>query len=378
MQRGQHLSPIIAFLTAVLVLTGALPLNAARIKDLASVKGVRHNQLVGYGLVVGLDGTGDGGKTAFTNQGLANMLRNMGMRVSANDIKVKNVAGVLVTADLPPFIKAGQTIDVTLSSLGDASSLKGGTLIATPLKGLDGEIYAIAQGPVSIGGIEANNGGTGKVVSHPTVARIPAGATVEREVPVSFAGKNEITISLDNPDFTTVSRMTDAIDSYLGGDFATAVDGGTVQVRVPKDYQGREIALLAGLENIDITPDSVAKVVVDERTGTIVMGENVRIGRLALSHGTLSVQVSDKPKELIPREMIGQVLTDEMVKKMTKRIRTPAAQSKENKLIPIEPGTTLGELVRALNSIGASPRDLIAIFQAIKASGALQAELKII
>ncbi len=378
MQRGQHLSPIIAFLTAVLVLTGALPLNAARIKDLASVKGVRHNQLVGYGLVVGLDGTGDGGKTAFTNQGVANMLRNMGMRVSANDIKVKNVAGVLVTADLPPFIKAGQTIDVTLSSLGDASSLKGGTLIATPLKGLDGEIYAIAQGPVSIGGIEANNGGTGKVVSHPTVARIPAGATVEREVPVSFAGKNEITISLDNPDFTTVSRMTDAIDSYLGGDFATAVDGGTVQVRVPKDYQGREIALLAGLENIDITPDSVAKVVVDERTGTIVMGENVRIGRLALSHGTLSVQVSDKPKELIPREMIGQVLTDEMVKKMTKRIRTPAAQSKENKLIPIEPGTTLGELVRALNSIGASPRDLIAIFQAIKASGALQAELKII
>ena len=367
---------ITLLLASALLATGGNAL-AARLKDLAAVKGVRGNQLVGYGLVVGLDGTGDGSKTAFTTQGLVNMLKNMGMRVNANDIKVKNVAGVLVTANLPPFVKTGQAIDVTLSSLGDATSLQGGTLIATPLKGLDDEIYAIAQGPVSIGGFAVQgNQNQGAQNNHLTVARIPNGATVEKEVPVSFAGKDKLIFSLNSPDFTTVARMSKAINDYLGGPFASAQDGGTVQIAIPEEFRQNEISLLAALENLEITPDGIAKVVVDERTGTIVMGENVRINALALSHGTLSIEVKET-RDLIPKEMIGQILTDEMVKKMTSRISAPDNQA-TNKLIELQPGVTLGELVRALNSVGAAPRDLIAIFQAIKASGALQAELTII
>ena len=340
--------------TAILIvslLTWATEAQAVRVKDLASVKGVRDNQLVGYGLVVGLNGTGDGNKAAFTTQGLANMLKNIGMTVNENDLKVKNVAGVMITANLPPFIKAGQAIDVTLSSLGDASSLQGGTLVATPLKGLDEEVYAIAQGPV----------------------RIPEGATVEKEVPVSFGGKNEITLSLNAPDFTTVSRLTAAINASLGGAFAKATDGATVSVAVPDAYRQQEIALLAVLENLDVAPDSIAKVVVDERTGTIVMGENVRINQLALSHGSLTIQVS--ADQAIAKEMVGKILTDDMVRKMTDDIAGKSGKPKD-KLVSLSPGVTLGEL--ALNSVGAAPRDLIAIFQAIKAAGAMQAELTII
>nr|MBF0221268.1 flagellar basal body P-ring protein FlgI [Desulfobulbaceae bacterium] len=353
--------------------------HAVRIKDLASVKGVRSNQLIGYGLVVGLNGTGDGNKAAFTTQALVNMLKSMGIPVNENDIKVKNVAGVLVTANLPPFVKAGQAIDVVLSSLGDASSLQGGTLVATPLKGLDDQVYAVAQGPISIGGFQSTGApADGIQANHLTVARIPDGATVEREVPVSFAGKKEIILSLNTPDFTTISRLSAAVNSYLNGPFATAVDGATVSIQIPENMDDQQIGFIASIENIEVIPDSTAKVVVDERTGTIVMGENVRISNLALSHGNLSIQVSDKPNSPIPNEMIGQILTDEMVRKMTDAISTPGGNAQQSKLINLTPGVTLGEMVRALNSVGAAPRDLIAIFQAIKAAGALQAELKII
>ena len=353
--------------------------QAVRVKDLAAVKGVRGNQLVGYGLVVGLNGTGDGNKSAFTTQGLTNMLKSVGMSVNGNDLKVKNVAGVMVTATLPPFIKAGQPLDITLSSLGDASSLQGGTLVATPLKGLDEETYAIAQGPVSIGGFKASGAvAEGTQDNHLTVARIPAGATVEREVPVSFAGKNEITLSLNAPDFTTVSRLTQAINTFLGGNAARAKDGATVAVAVPNRYRQQEIALLAELENLEVSPDAISKVVIDERTGTIVMGENVRISELALSHGSLSVQVTNDPNQPPGKDLVGKVLTDDMVRKMTDDIAAKNGKSKSNKLVKLTPGVTLGELVRALNSVGAAPRDLIAIFQAIKAAGAMQAELSII
>jgi len=354
------------------------PALAVRVKDLASVKGVRGNQLVGYGLVVGLNGTGDGNKSPFTTQGLANMLKNIGMAVNEADIKVKNVAGVMVTATLPPFIKAGQTLDVTLSSLGDASSLQGGTLVVTPLKGLDEEIYAMAQGPITIGGFKTSGPvADGSQDNHLTVARIPAGATVEKEVPVSFGGKNEITLSLHNPDFTTVSRLTSAINTFLHGPFAKATDGATVSVAVPDTFREQEIQLLANLETLEVDPDSIAKVVVDERTGTIVMGENVRIGKLALSHGTLSIQVTPDPNQ-IGKEMIGKPLTEEMVRAMTAEMAASAGPPQEQRVIQLSPGVTLGELVRALNSVGAAPRDLIAIFQAIKAAGAMQAELTII
>ena len=370
--------------TAILIvtlLTWAAPVQAVRIKDLTSIKGVRGNQLVGYGLVVGLNGTGDGNKAAFTTQGLANMLKSVGMSVNEKDLKVKNVAGVMITATLPPFIKAGQTLDVTLSSLGDASSLQGGTLVATPLKGLDEETYAIAQGPVSIGGFKNTDPPpppAGSQDNHLTVARIPEGATVEKEVPVSFAGKNEITLSLNVPDFTTVSRLTTAINTFLGSSFAKATDGATVSVAVPDKYRQQEISLLAALENLDVSPDTISKVVVDERTGTIVMGENVRIGQLALSHGTLSIQVTNDPNQGAGKDMVGRILTDDMVRKMTEEIAAKSGNPKNNKLVKLSPGVTLGELVRALNSVGAAPRDLIAIFQAIKAAGAMQAELTII
>ena len=294
-------------------------------------------------------------------------------------MSIKNVAGVLVTADLPPFVKAGQSIDIVLSSLGDASSLQGGTLIATPLKGLNDQIYAMAQGPVSIGGFQTR--GTpadGTQDNHLTVARIPDGATVEREVTVSFSGKKAITLSLDESDFTTVSRLTSAVNSFLNGSFATSVDGATVAIQIPEYYKKQEIGFIAAIENLEVQPDSTAKVVVDERTGTIVMGENVRISNLALSHGNLSIQVSDNGVPPIASEMVGQVLTDEMVKRMTENITTPSGNAPPSKLVNLTPGVTLGEMVRALNSVGVAPRDLITIFQAIKAAGALQAELKII
>ncbi|MDZ7640723.1 MAG: flagellar basal body P-ring protein FlgI [Desulfurivibrio sp.] len=336
---------------------------AARIKDLATVQGVRSNQLVGYGIVVGLEGTGDGRNAVFTTTGLANAMRNMGLNFDPDNIQVSNVAGVIVTAKLPPFAKAGQNLDVTVSSIGDAESLQGGTLLATPLKGLDNQIYAIAQGPVSIGGFELQGPAQlDRQENHPTVARIPGGASVEREVPVSFAQKDEIVISLNQPDFTTVKRMTQAINGLLGKGSALARDGATVQITVPEEYRDDEIGLLAEVENLEIVPDSVARVVLDERTGTVVMGANVRVRELALSHGNLNLEVAaPAPGQeiLAPGEQ-------------------PETELQEQNLVHLEEGATLGEVVQALNSVGVAPRDLIAIFQSMKAAGALNAELEII
>jgi flagellar P-ring protein precursor FlgI len=341
------------------------PLNearAVRLKDIASVKGIRSNQLVGYGLVVGLDGTGDGNKSPFTSQALVNMLENMGVHVDKDDVKVKNVAGVMVTATLPAFVKTGQTIDVTLSTLGDAKSLQGGTLIATPLKGLDGKVYAIGQGPVSIGGFQINTG-TNELVqaNHLTVARIPDGATVEKEIPVSFAGKQEIVLHLNTADFTTMSRAVNAIDSLLEGPYANARDSATVSITVPEKFAGSEVAFMAAIENLEIVPDTSARVIIDERTGTVVMGKDVKIKELAVAHGNLSIQVSNN--KAIPSQVDNTNVT---------------ARDQENKLIALNPGVTLGDLVSALNGVGVTPRDLIAILQSIKAAGALDAVLEII
>ncbi len=349
--------------------------HAVRLKDMASVKGVRDNQLVGYGIVVGLNGTGDGNNAAFTPQGLANVMKNLGVQVDPEKIKVKNVASVLITAKLPPFVKMGQTIDVTLSSVGDASSLQGGTLLATPLKGLDNKIYGLAQGAISIGGFEVEGQGAGRQKNHLTVARIPNGATVEREVPVSFANKERVTISLDSADFTTISRLKKAVDDFLGGPFATAKDGATVEIIIPEKYRKQEVAFLAAVENLEITPDSPARVVLDERTGTVVMGENVRISRLALSHGNLSLQVK-AAQERAPTtaELLESPTTEDIILARDQVTTGDLGQ----RLVTMRPGVTLGEVVRALNSVGVAPRDLIAIFQSVKASGALQADLEII
>ncbi|MBU3936397.1 MAG: flagellar basal body P-ring protein FlgI [Proteobacteria bacterium] len=334
--------------------------HAVRLKDLASVKGVRNNQLVGYGIVVGLNGTGDTTKAAFTGQSLTNMLNNLGVKVDPEATKVRNIASVMVTATLPPFFKVGQSIDVTLSSVGDATSLQGGTLLITPLKGLDNNVYAMAQGPISTGSDPAARGAA-RQASHLTVARISNGASVEREVPMSFANKESITISLASPDFTTISLMKTAIDTYLGGAYATARDGASVDVAVPDKYRAQEVALLAALENIEINPERRARVILNERTGTVVMGDNVTINQFALSHGNLSLQVKPPPAP-----------------GSSSNAPTPDTAAVGQKLVTLQPGVTLGEVVRALNSVGVAPRELIAIFQAIKAAGALQAELEII
>lgn len=355
--------PILTVLILATLLFWAQATDAARLKDLATVKGVRDNQLVGYGLVVGLNGTGDGNKSPFTTQALVNMLANMGVQVDPEAMKVKNVAGVLVTAKLPAFVKIGQKIDINLSSLGDASSLAGGTLIATPIKGLDGKIYAMAQGPLSIGGFDLQ-GGTNRDTQkkHVTVARIPAGATVEREVPFSLITKEELSIHLNNPDFTTMNRVVAAVNTMLAGSYAKADDSATVAITVPPKFAENQVALMAALESLEITPDNQARIIIDERTGTVVMGENVTITEVAVAHGNLSVQVNQAP---------GQTPSQE-------RNRNTTARDQENLLVQLDTGVTLGEMVRALNSVGVTTQDLIAIFQSMKASGAIKADLQII
>ena len=335
--------------------------TAVRLKDVSSVQGVRTNMLVGYGLVVGLDGTGDGSNSPFTSQALVNMLENLGVHVNKDDVKVKNVAGVMVTATLPPFIKNGQALDVTLSTLGDAKSLQGGTLIVTPLKGLDGKVYALAQGPISIGGFEVGKGGNTVQKNHVNVARIPNGAIVEREIPVSFTGKKEVVLNLNSPDFTTMSRAVSAIDALLQGNYATATDSGSLTVAIPEEYIGNEVGFMAALEHVEIAPDSAAKIIIDERTGTVVMGNEVRLKPLAVAHGTLNVEVSTYNNATSPLDNFNII-----------------AKEQGNKLVPVNPGATLGDLVTALNVIGVTPRDLISILQSIKAAGALQADLEII
>ncbi|MDH3393084.1 MAG: flagellar basal body P-ring protein FlgI [Desulfobulbaceae bacterium] len=337
---------LIALLLTTIWLTGEA--SAARLKDLASIKGVRNNQIIGYGLVVGLNGTGDGNKAGFTTQTLANLMGNMGVEINSKDIKVKNVASVMITAQLPPFAKTGQTIDITISSMGDSTSLKGGTLIVTPLKGLDGNIYAMAQGQISVGSDAPLN-----QKQHLTVARIPGGATVEKEVPVNLTNKESIDVSINKPDFTTISRMATAINSFLGDSYAKAQDGATLKISVPEKYRENTIGFIASLENLEVTPDTSAKVILNERNGTVVMGEDITINKLALSHGNLSLQI-------------------------TPGIESSIGGNKGDKLVTLKQGATLGDVVRALNAIGATPRDLSAIFQSMKASGALQAELEII
>ncbi len=359
----------ITVLMALLILCG--PLYGARLKDLVTVEGVRSNQLVGYGLVVGLKGTGDGDQTKFTVQSVVNMLERFGIRVPRAQVKLKNVAAVMVTAELPPFVKPGQRLDVLVSSIGDAKSLQGGTLLLTPLRGPDGRVYALAQGPVSIGGFGAGGAGATVQVNHPTVGRVPNGAVVERAVPVNLNGKDHLLLSFRDTDFTTVSRAVAAINAYLNGPYAQALDGRTLKLRVPPVFRGRVVELLARVGELEVEPDMPARVVIDERTGTVVMGENVRISRVAIAHGNLSVEITERPQVVQPQPFAGGETT--VVPRTEVRAREEKAR-----IVVLEEGASIGELVRALNAVGATPRDLIAVLQAIKAAGALQAELVII
>ncbi len=367
---------------------------AARIKDLAAIKGIRDNQLIGYGLIVGLNGTGDKAGTGFTVQSLRNMIERMGIHVDSGGISVKNVAAVVVTANVPPFARIGNKIDVLVSSIGDAKSLVGGTLLLTPLRGVDRKIYALAQGPISVGGFSvggAAGGGTTK--NHPTVARISRGATIEREIPVPVQGRQEIVIALSNPDFTTAVRMRDAINTKFGRHLANTMDSGTLEMQIPKDFRGRVVEMIATLENLQVTPDTVAKVIMNEKTGTVVVGENVKISTVAVAHGNLSIQIKEstmvsQPAPFAPAPPEGA--TTEQFELEAGVVTAPGGQTvvapetgvysqeETNRLLVLGSGSTIGELVRALNAIGVTPRDLITIFQSIKAAGALHAQLEII
>ena len=348
--------------------------HAVRIKDITDIKGVRENHLVGYGLVVGLEGTGDSDDSLFTIQSLASLLEKMGVTVQPEDIEdVENVAAVMVTTNLPPFAGLGSRIDVLVSSIGDAENLQGGTLLFTPLKGADGKVYAVAQGPVSTGGF-AVSGNSGDQVqkNFPTVGRVVGGALVENEIHSDFNEKDSLTLALHKPDFTTASRVAQAINRAFYSQLAQTDNAGSIRVSVPENYLGNTVQFVTMIESLGVTPDMVSKVVVNERTGTVVMGENVRIATVGIAHGNLSIQINESQdvSQPLPFSRGGRTV-------VTPDSDIVVTEGK-NPIFLVESGVSIGELVKALNALGVSPRDLIAIFQALKAAGALQAELEII
>lgn len=367
-----------ALLAALLACTcffPALPSQAAeRIKDLASVGGVRDNQLVGYGLVVGLDGSGDQTtQTPFTVQSVINMLRSMGVNLPpTGNMQLKNVAAVMVTADLPPFARPGQRIDVTVSAMGNAKSLKGGTLVMTPLKGADGQIYAIAQGNVVVGGAGARAGGAAQQINHLSAGRIPDGATVEREVGTNFAQSEVIRLELEEMDFGTAAKITRAIENAFGFGTAQAIDGRTIAVRAPADPSDR-VAFLARLQNLTVEPDvQRAKVVVNSRTGSVVMNQAVTLQHVAVAHGSLKVTVGENLAVSQPNTPFAGGATV-AARQGQVQIEQPVAVIQD-----VKGGANLSDVVKALNALGATPMDLISILQALKSSGALRADLEVI
>ena len=370
------LSPLRLLALVLVSLTMAWPAAAQsiRIKEIAAVQGVRSNQLTGYGLVVGLDGTGDQTtQMPYTSQSLANYLQQLGLSLPPGvNPQIKNVAAVLVTAELPAFAQPGQAIDVTVSSVGNAKSLRGGTLIATPLKGADGEIYALAQGNLLVGGAGASAGGSKVQINHLSAGRIPGGGQVERAVPTAFALGETIDLGLQSNDFQTASRVTNAINKALGEGTASAVDGRVVRLRAPADA-GARVAFLARVEDVRIEAAiPTAKVVINARTGSIVMNQAVTLGSVAVAHGNLSVSISSQPVISQPNPLStgGQTV-------VTEQASIQISQDK-GALIQMGPAAQLSDVVKALNALGATPQDLLAILQAIKASGALNAELEII
>ncbi|OPX98281.1 MAG: Flagellar P-ring protein precursor [Syntrophorhabdus sp. PtaU1.Bin002] len=346
------------------------PSMAARIKDLAYINGVRSNQLVGYGLVVGLKGTGDKSNTIFTNQSLANMLEKMGVRVDPTKTKVNNIAAVIVTADLPAFGKVGNRIDASVSSIGDAKSLEGGVLLLTPLRGADGEVYAMAQGSMIVGGYLASGTGATIQKNHPTVGRIPNGVTIEREISYDDFSSDLVVISLKNPDFTNARRVAEKINETFH-DAARPKDGGTIDLKVPNDLKSNPVKFISMIENLEIKPSSLARIVVDEKTGTVVIGENLVVSTVAVSHGNISVQVKEEEKVSQPLPFgRGQTVVTPDTK-----VRV---EEEKGRWVVMKEGITIKELVSALNASGVSTRDVITIIQTIKAAGALHAELDVI
>jgi flagellar P-ring protein precursor FlgI len=362
-------------LALLATLAGAPQASAERVKDIASVAGVRTNQLIGYGLVVGLDGTGDQTSQApFTIQSIRNMLAKFGVTIPANvNPQLKNVAAVVVHADLPPFTKAGQTIDITVASIGNAGSLRGGSLLMTPLRGIDGEVYAIGQGALAVSGFGAN-GKDGSRISFniPSSGRIPNGATVEREVQTNFANTPNVVLNLNSPDFTTAARLAEGINKTLGEGTAEAMDAVSVRVTAPVDPNQR-IAYVSTLETIEIQPgDAAARVIINSRTGTVVIGSHVRVSQAAVAHGSLSVTITERLDVSQPNAFSrGDTV-------VTPRSTIEISAPEQARMFVFNAGVNLDEIVRAVNQVGAAPGDLVAILEALKEAGALRAELIVI
>jgi flagellar P-ring protein precursor FlgI len=359
-------------LTAGDAVAGIATAGSVRVKDIATLQGVQPIPLIGYGLVIGLNKTGDKRQTIFSTQSLANMLERFGVVVPPDQVKVENIAAVMVTTELPPFARPGARLDVTASSVGDARSLQGGTLIATPLRGPDGRLYALAQGPLSIGGFGGGKGATSVQVNHLTVGRVPGGALVQVGQQTAIGSRSTIELSLFEADWSNAHRLADALNTDLGSDAARVLDPSTVSITVPASYKNAIPDLMARLEPLPIIVDAPSRVVINERTGTVVVGANVRIGAAAVAHGNLSVKISTRYEVSQPSPFARQgdtaVVPQEQVE----------VAEQEAKLVSLEAGVTLEAVVRALNSLGATPRDIIAIMQALKAAGALRAELMII
>jgi flagellar P-ring protein precursor FlgI len=339
-----------AVFLGLMVFGATQAVHGTRLKDIASFSGSRTNQLVGYGLVVGLSGTGDKRGSEFTVQSIYNMLDRMGVRVDKATLKPRNVAAVMVTAQMAVSSKPGTRMDVTISSLGDSSSLLGGVLLVTPLKGIDGNIYAIAQGPLLVGGVSASGTSATVTKNITTVGMIPGGANVERAIPFEFNQQEGLTLNLQHPDFSTAQQVAQKINDSMGGAFAAAMDGATVSVTVPEQHKGNLVPLLANLENLEIRPDNRARVVVDEKTGTVVVGLNVKLAPAAVTHGNLQMVVPE----------------------------TDIAVQEDNRKLKLVEGASLQELVQGLNALGATPRDLISVLRTLQSSGSLHAELEVI
>lgn len=360
----------------LLLISTLFPLTAeaARLKDIVDIEGVRDNMLVGYGLVVGLNGSGDSLTNApFTGKSLVGMLERLGVNTRGDNMKTKNVAAVMVTATLPPFAAQGSKIDISVSTLGDAKSLQGGMLLVTPLLGADGEVYAVAQGAVSVGGFSAEGAGQSVTKGVPTSGRIASGAIVEREIDFRLGAMDQLKLSLKNPDFTTAQRIADTINKNAKDTTAAALDSKTIKLSLPVGARENIVGYLTKIEQLQVTPDQVAKVVIDDQSGVIVMGENVRINTVAIAQGNLTIRITETPQvsQPAPFSQGGTTTT-------VPRTNIDVNEGDEKRMAVFSSGVSLQELVQSLNALGVGPRDMITILQSIKAAGALQADLEVI
>jgi len=366
---------VLSLIVGASLIAAPMPAFAfSRVKDLVEVEGIRDNMLVGYGLVVGLNGSGDSLKNApFTQQSIQTMLERLGVNTRGQTMQTKNVAAVMVTANLPAFAAQGTRIDVSVSAMGDAKSLQGGTLLVTTLFGADGQIYAVAQGPVAIGGFSATGDASSVTRGVPTAGRISNGAIVEREIAFALASEHTLRLSLHNPDTTTATRIASAINSYIGGGVAEATDPSTVRLNIPDGYPKGVMGMLTDLDQVKVDPDQRARVVIDEQSGVIVMGADVRISTVAIAQGNLTIRVTETPQvsQPLPFSNTGTTTT-------VPRTQIAIDDGKGNKIAVLHEGVSLQQLVNGLNALGVGPRDIISILQAIKAAGALQADIQVI